>query len=150
MNCGATVIASSMVWPGLKDKTPAGCDGSPRPCSLYHMGPLADRPDANIVAAVLTGNTDAYGILVSRYRDAFTRFAARMLGSLEDADDALQLAFVRAYRNPGQCRDPEKFGSWLHQMVVNECRTLGARRTKRQKRLARADARIESASAAET
>ena len=31
------------------------------------MGPLADRPDASIVAAVLTGNVDAYGVLVARY-----------------------------------------------------------------------------------
>src|SRR5215212_3715374 len=109
------------------------------------MGQLAERPDGCVVAAVLTGNTDAYGILVSRYRDTYVRFAARMLGSLEDADDALQLAFVRAFRNLGQCRDPDKFGSWLYQIVVNECRTLGARRTKREKRLVRDEARIESA-----
>ena len=101
------------------------------------MANLSDRPDASIVAAVLTGNTDAYGVLVYRYRDAYTRFAAHMLGSLEDADDALQLAFVRAYRNLAQCRDPEKFGSWLYQIVVNECRTLGARRAKRDRRMIR-------------
>src|SRR5574339_255149 len=98
---------------------------------------MADRPDASVVAQVLTRNTNTFGIIVARYRDTYTRFAARMLGSLEDADDALQLAFVRAYRNLGQCRDPERFGSWLYQIVVNECRTLGARRTKREKRLVR-------------
>ena len=110
------------------------------------MGHLADHPDASIVAAVLTGNTDAYGILVSRYRDAYARFAARMLGSLEDADDALQLAFVRAYRNLGQCRDPDRFGSWLYQIVVNECRTLAARRTRRERRMIRDDAKMDAAS----
>ena len=109
-----------------------------------------DRPDASIVAQVLTGNTDAYGILVNRYRDAYTRFAARMLGSLEDADDALQLAFVRAYRNLAQCRDPEKFGSWLYQIVVNECRTLGARRTKREKRLIRDEHHVENTATPDT
>jgi len=109
-------------------------------------GGLNDRPDASIVAAVLTGNTDAYGVLVARYRDAYTRFAAHMLGSLEDADDALQLAFVRAFRNLAQCRDPERFGSWLYQIVVNECRTLGARRTKRERRIIRSDAEMSSAS----
>ena len=114
------------------------------------MGPLADRPDASIVAAVLTGNVDAYGVLVARYRDAYTRFAARMLGSLEDADDALQLAFLRAFRNLGQCRDPDRFGSWLYQIVVNECRTLGTRRTRRELRLVRDDARLENAAAPDT
>jgi RNA polymerase sigma-70 factor, ECF subfamily len=114
------------------------------------MGQLADRPDASIVAAVLTGNVDAYGALVCRYRDAYTRFAARMLGNLEDADDALQLAFVRAYRNLGQCRDPDRFGSWLYQIVVNECRTLGARRTRRELRLVRDDSKLENTAAPDT
>ena len=109
------------------------------------MGHLAERPDASIVAAVLTGNTDAFGILVSRYRDTYTRFAARMLGSLEDADDALQLAFVRAYRNLGQCRDPDRFGSWLYQIVVNECRTLATRRTRRDRRMVRDEAKLDEA-----
>ena len=110
------------------------------------MENLSDRPDASIVAAVLTGNTDAYSVLVCRYRDAYTRFAAHMLGSMEDADDALQLAFVRAYRNLAQCRDPEKFGSWLYQIVVNECRTLGARRARRERRMVRDEEKAASAS----
>ena len=98
------------------------CDRNARYSSLLGMGNgnLSERPDASIVAAVLTGNTDAYSVLVYRYRDAYTRFAAHMLGSLEDADDALQLAFVRAFRNLAQCRDPDRFGSWLYQIVVNE------------------------------
>ena len=109
------------------------------------MGPLADRPDASIVAQVLTGNTDAYGVLVNRYRDSTHVSRHECWGSLEDADDALQLAFVRAFRNLGQCRDPEKFGSWLYQIVVNECRTLGARRTRREKRLVRDESQVENA-----
>ena len=124
------------------------CDPNVPYCSLLSMGhgSLSERPDASIVAAVLTGNTDAYGVLVYRYRDAYTRFAAHMLGSLEDADDALQLAFVRAFRNLAQCRDPDKFGSWLYQIVVNECRTLASRRAKRERRMIRSDERMNGAS----
>ena len=124
------------------------CDRNVRYCSLLSMGNgnLSERPDASIVAAVLTGNTDAYSVLVYRYRDAYTRFAAHMLGSLEDADDALQLAFVRAFRNLAQCRDPDRFGSWLYQIVVNECRTLAARRAKRERRMIRSDERMNGAS----
>lgn len=121
-------------------------DQPPLPGSLFTMGHLAERPDGCVVAAVLTGNTDAYGILVSRYRDTYTRFAVRMLGSLEDADDALQLAFVRAFRNLGQCRDPDRFGSWLYQIVVNECRTLATRRTRREQRMVRDEAKLDAAS----
>jgi RNA polymerase sigma-70 factor (ECF subfamily) len=106
------------------------------------MEHLSDRSDGSVVAAVLTGNADAFGVLVSRYRDKYTRFAARMLGNLEDADDALQLAFVRAYRNLRECRDPDRFGSWLYQIVVNECRTLAMRRTQRERRLVRDPAKM--------
>jgi RNA polymerase sigma-70 factor, ECF subfamily len=110
------------------------------------MRDLAERPDASIVAAILTGNTDAYSVLVSRYRDAYTRFAVRMLGSIEDADDALQLAFVRGFRNLNQCRDPDRFAAWLYQIVVNECRTLATRRSKREKRFSQNESALENVS----
>jgi RNA polymerase sigma-70 factor (ECF subfamily) len=112
------------------------------------MEALAERPDGSIVRAVLSGDIDAYAILVNRYRDGYTRFAARMLGSLEDADDALQMSFVRAFRNLKQCRDPDRFGSWLYQIVVNECRTLGARRARRELRLVRDYENIDHESSA--
>jgi RNA polymerase sigma-70 factor (ECF subfamily) len=93
--------------------------------------------DAELVAAVLRGETDRYAALVQRYQDAYRRFAVRMLGSADDADDALQLAFVRAFRALRQCKDPSRFGAWLYQIVINECRTLGARRTRRERRVVR-------------
>jgi RNA polymerase sigma-70 factor (ECF subfamily) len=93
-----------------------------------------DRSDAEIVAAVLNGDDNAYGVLVARYQSAYLRYATRMLNSQDDAEDALQSAFIRAYRNLASCRDPKRFGSWLQKIVVNECRTVGARRTRRELR----------------
>jgi RNA polymerase sigma-70 factor (ECF subfamily) len=98
------------------------------------MGSPDPRKDATVVAAVLAGETDAFSVLVGRYRDAYARYAVRMLGSLADAEDALQLAFVRAYRHLDRCRDPGRFGAWLHRIVVNECRTLAHRRDRRERR----------------
>jgi RNA polymerase sigma-70 factor, ECF subfamily len=68
--------------------------------------------DREAVAAVLAGDVDAYAVLVRRYQDAYRRFATRMLGSADDADDALQLAFV-----------------------LNECRTFDSRRRRRERRV---------------
>jgi RNA polymerase sigma-70 factor (ECF subfamily) len=109
------------------------------------MGELSTQPDALVVALVLGGDTSAYGVLLQRYRDAYTRFAVRMLGSREDADDALQSAFIRAFRNLHQCQDPSRFGAWLYQIVMNECRTLGSRRGRRELRMVRDDAVLERA-----
>jgi RNA polymerase sigma-70 factor (ECF subfamily) len=95
---------------------------------------------------VVGGDVDAFALLVRRYQDAFFRFATRMLGSRDDADDALQSAFLRAYRKLAECNDPARFGAWLHQIVVNECRTLAARRDRRERRLVR-DAPIDAMAA---
>jgi RNA polymerase sigma-70 factor (ECF subfamily) len=89
---------------------------------------LSESSDGAIVRQVLAGDGDAYAILVARYRARFARYAMHMLGNREDAEDALQEAFVRAWRGLGRCRDPERFDSWLFQILANRCRTRGARR----------------------
>ena len=48
---------------------------------------------------MLHGEVNAYGSLVSRYRDKYARYAVHMLGNREDAEEALQDAFTRAYRS---------------------------------------------------
>jgi RNA polymerase sigma-70 factor (ECF subfamily) len=98
---------------------------------------VTEQSDAELVEAVLGGQLSAFGVLVRRYQNTYVRFATRMLGSRDDADDALQSAFVRAYRALRSCRDPERFGAWLYQIVVNECRTFAARRDRRERRLVR-------------
>jgi len=87
--------------------------------------------DAAIVARIMGGDVDAYALLVTRYRPRLSRYALRMLGNREDAQEALQDAFIRAYRAIGRCDDPERFGSWLFSILVNRCRTTGARSTRR-------------------
>lgn len=87
--------------------------------------------DAVIVTRVLGGDVEAFGGLVGRYRDRYARYAYHMLGNREDAEEALQDAFTRAYRSLARCEDPERFGAWLFRILVNRCRTMGARRGRR-------------------
>ncbi len=79
--------------------------------------------DGDVIARVLAGDVDAYGIIVERYHGRFARFATRMLGSAEDAEEALQDAFLRAYRALGAYRDRERFASWFYRILVNRCRS---------------------------
>jgi RNA polymerase sigma-70 factor, ECF subfamily len=88
--------------------------------------------DGQVVARVLAGDVDSYAVLVSRYRDRLGRYALHMLGSREDAEEALQDAFVRAYRSLARCDDPERFGAWLFRILLNRCRTSGARGSRRR------------------
>lgn len=87
--------------------------------------------DAVIVARVLRGDVEVFRVLVERYRDRYARYAFHMLNNREDAEEALQDAFARAYRSLARCEDPERFGAWLFRILVNRCRTLGARRGRR-------------------
>ena len=87
--------------------------------------------DAAIVARVLDGDVEAFALLVARYRDRYARYAYHMLGNREDAEEALQDAFTRAYRSLARCEDPERFAAWLFRILINRCRTAGARRSRR-------------------
>ena len=89
--------------------------------------------DGELVRRVLAGETDVYRHLVARYRDRLGRYAVHMLGNTEDAEEALQDSFVRAYRSLARCEDPDRFGAWLYRILLNRCRTAGGRRTRREK-----------------
>jgi RNA polymerase sigma-70 factor (ECF subfamily) len=88
--------------------------------------------DGQLVSRVLAGDVESYATLVARYRDRLGRYALHMLGSREDAEEALQDSFVRAYRSLARCDDPEKFGAWLFRILLNRCRTSGARGSRRR------------------
>lgn len=95
--------------------------------------PIQNDSDAVVVARVLAGESGAYAILVARYRAQYGRYAVRMLGSREDAEEALQDAFVRAYRSLAKCDDPDRFGPWFFRILANRCRTAGTRRSRRER-----------------
>jgi RNA polymerase sigma-70 factor (ECF subfamily) len=110
----------------------------------------ADAPsDAALVAATRTGDLSAFAELSRRYRDRYMRFAVRMVGNHDDAEDALQSAFIRAYRAIDRCRDPARVGAWLYHIVANECRSLAIRRTRRERRVVRDELALRTTAAAE-
>lgn len=100
--------------------------------------------DEEAITRVLAGEVDAFAVLVRRYRDNFARFATRMVGSESDAEDVIQSAFVRAFRALDRCRKPDQFAAWLYQIVLNECRTFAARRTRRERWYAEDDSVLGS------
>ncbi len=103
--------------------------------------------DADLVRATRAGDTAAFAALVGRHRDRHLRFVARMLGDRDDAEDVLQSVFLRAFRHIDACDDPERFGAWLHRIVVNECRTHASRRGQRERKLVRDELVLEGVEA---
>jgi RNA polymerase sigma-70 factor, ECF subfamily len=105
---------------------------------------VRESADEDLVAAAIGGDVDAFAELSRRYREKYTRFAVRMVGNHDDAEDALQSAFIRAYRALDRCRDPARFGAWLYQIVANECRTFAVRHARRERRLVRDELQFRS------
>ena len=101
--------------------------------------------DAADVQRVLNGDVDAYSRLVDRYYERCARFAVRMLGNRDDAEDALQATFLRAYRSLGKYQERDRFSAWLYRILVNQCRSLAARRSHRDRVFVREEALLMNA-----
>jgi len=86
--------------------------------------------DDNVwVARCLHGDASAFEPIVRRYERVLFSVAHRMLGNYEDALDATQNAFVRAYAGLDGYDPSRRFFSWIYRIVVNEC--LNVRRAQK-------------------
>lgn len=78
--------------------------------------------DAEVVQRVLDGDRDAYKTLIRRHQGRLHRFAMGMVKDGDASTDLVQDSFVKAYKSLEACRDPDKFGAWVHQILRNRCR----------------------------
>jgi RNA polymerase sigma-70 factor (ECF subfamily) len=76
--------------------------------------------DAELITRSLAGDSGAFGVLVVRYQDRLFGSLARLLGSEEDARDAVQEAFVQAYLKLGTFRGTSAFYTWLYRVAFNQ------------------------------
>ena len=82
-----------------------------------------------LIGRCLEGDSAAFEPLVERYHGPLFRVAARLLGDREEARDATQTAFLKAYQALATCDRQRKFFSWIYRILVNDClNTLRARR----------------------
>ncbi len=88
--------------------------------------------DAALVDKFQRGDTEAFGELVRRYQDKVMATCVRMLGNREDAEDAAQEVFVRAFDALRRFDPRAKFSTWLYRVATNHClNVLRARRVRR-------------------
>ncbi|TML68581.1 MAG: sigma-70 family RNA polymerase sigma factor [Actinobacteria bacterium] len=73
----------------------------------------------------------SFALLIEPHRRALHLHCYRMLGSLHDADDALQETMLRAWKGSDRYEPRAQLGTWLHTIATNVCLTLIARRRAR-------------------
>jgi RNA polymerase sigma-70 factor (ECF subfamily) len=89
----------------------------------------ADEEDVAAIRRCLDGDTAAFEGLVARHERVLYRVALRILGNAEDARDASQTAFVKAYEQLHRYDPAHRFFSWIYRILSNEClNQLRARR----------------------
>ena len=93
---------------------------------------MNDMSELAIITRVLNGDVEAYARLVDRHYDRCARIAVRIVGNREDAEEALQDAFLRAFNALDEYEERERFSAWLTRIVVNQCRTVLARTRRRE------------------
>jgi RNA polymerase sigma-70 factor (ECF subfamily) len=76
--------------------------------------------DQAVIDRILSGDRDAFGILIARYSDPLYRHAVGMTGSPDDAADILQNSFIKAYQHLGEVRG--RFDAWVFRIVANGCK----------------------------
>lgn len=79
---------------------------------------------ASLVAKAKSGLEDAFGELYKRHRVKAYRAALRILRNQQDAGDAVQRAFQRAFTNLKRFRGESTFSTWLTRVAINEAQTL--------------------------
>ena len=76
--------------------------------------------DATLVRASKTGDVAAFEELVKRYDSKLLRIAQHVTHNREDAQDAVQEAFLKAFQKLGQFQENSKFSTWLIRITINQ------------------------------
>jgi RNA polymerase sigma-70 factor, ECF subfamily len=100
--------------------------------------------DDELVELCRSGQNHAFQALVERYQDRVYNVVYRMVNHEEDARDAVQETFLKAYEHLGRFRGESAFYTWLFRIAMNEA--LNHRRAKQRLRLVQPAEDVEAAS----
>jgi RNA polymerase sigma-70 factor (ECF subfamily) len=95
----------------------------------------ADQPanaeeSARLLSQAKAGDASAFEQIIIRHERQVLMTALRLLGHLEDAQDAAQEVFLRLYKYLHHFDETREFSPWLYRMTVNVCRDMNRRRQK--------------------
>jgi RNA polymerase sigma-70 factor, ECF subfamily len=91
--------------------------------------------DLLLVKASANGDRAAFDRLVLRHKDRVFGLCYWLLGDYQEANEAAQEVFIKAFRSLGQFRFESAFTTWLYRIGVNFCRNRNGSRESRQRKV---------------
>lgn len=80
--------------------------------------------DAELIAALINKNENAFRLLVEKYQIMVFRACFRIMDNKEDAEDIAQEVFVEAYLSISSFRGDSKISTWLYRIAINKSKNL--------------------------
>ena len=88
------------------------------------MDRIKDQQDSDDILSVLAGNPDSFRSIVHRYKTPLYNLSLRMLGSREDAEEAVQEIFLLIFRKLDKYDGSKRFYSWMFTVALNYLRSV--------------------------
>ncbi len=123
-----TAKAMDEAFPGDAAWRAVSATGHTPRTSLMSDTPPNSAIDPTLPLRAKAGDRHAFAQLVDVLYPRSLRFALHMVGNREDAEEAVQDAFIRVYHNLGRFRDDARFEPWLFRILANRCRSLMEKR----------------------
>ncbi|MFC5602018.1 RNA polymerase sigma factor [Sporosarcina koreensis] len=77
--------------------------------------------EQRLIQQVLAGDKQAYAHIINKYKNQLYATILRMTKNPQDAQDLVQDAFIKVYRNLGKYDASGSFSSWLYRVAINHC-----------------------------
>ncbi|MCY1223920.1 ECF RNA polymerase sigma factor SigW [compost metagenome] len=82
---------------------------------------MAQPDDRYYIDRIIAGDTQAFAPLVDRYKNLVYTLALRMTKNTEEAEEAAQDTFIKAFRSLEKFKGESKFSTWLYKVAYNTC-----------------------------
>jgi len=77
--------------------------------------------DQHYIDKILQGETNAFAVLVDRYKNMIFTLALKMIKNREEAEEVAQDTFIKAYNSLSKFKGDSKFSTWIYRVAYNTC-----------------------------
>lgn len=86
--------------------------------SYYHMAIINDQ---HYINQIIEGNSNAFAVLVDRYKDLVFTLSYKMIKNREEAEEISQDTFIKIFKSLNKFKGESKFSTWVYKITYNTC-----------------------------